>query len=344
MNPYRARIPLLLLTGFLGSGKTTLLRELLADPEMKDTAVVINELGAVGLDHHLVEGATESMLVLENGCICCSVRDDFIGVLNDLFWNRLHRKIPNFSRVVIETTGVASPGPIVQALLSDSFLAERYLLQSIVTTVDAVLGAQQLERHWESIQQAAAADMLLITKADLASPDLLAQLDKRLADLNPLAERAQIAHGRISPDRLFRGGADRSGREAPSAIEPPVANLHGAQVKAFTVRFKTVPERSAFLASLAEVLREHGDAILRVKGLVDFSGEPSVVQAVGNTLFPLQTLPAWPDGGQGSYLVFITAKLDPSSVYMAFERTAPGLVSLPISQLSLNRIRNSVDR
>jgi G3E family GTPase len=342
MKPFHAQIPLVLLTGFLGSGKTTLLRELLLHPQMEDTAVLINELGAVGLDHHLMRGATETTLVLENGCICCSVRDDLVATLQDLFWERLTRKIPRFGRVVIETTGIADPGPIVHALLADNFLAERFRIDAVITTVDAMLGQHQLDRHWEAVKQVAAADTLLITKVDLVEAKEVMQLEQRLAQLNPLAVRLHVAHGKVAPDLLFsatpsakphaasdngslplRAVAPRS-MLAPAKRAGSRPDLHDSRINSFTLQVNGTLEREQLTSALSEVLAQYGGQLLRAKGLIDVGEDnPVVVQAVGDTLFPLQTLPAWPDGNRVASLVFITNELAAQPVLDMLSRLLP---------------------
>ncbi len=350
MKPFIARTPLIVLTGFLGSGKTTLLRELLLHPRMDGTAVLINELGAVGLDHHLLWPGNDATLVLENGCICCSVRDDFISTLQDLFWKRLHRQIPRFKRVLIETTGVAVPAPVVNLLLSDALLAERYRLDTVITTVDAVLGQRHIDQHWETVRQIAAADTLVITKADLAAGHELTQLEHRLAALNPLAVRLRAVLGQVAPELLFdnRPDSERNRRISPAhrpflsaaqAATAPVregertlGGFHDARIKNVTLHLSGPLERARIVAALSAVLGQFGDQLLRVKGLVDVAGEarPVVVQAVGDRLFPLETLDAWPAGERASNLVFITAGLRPQAVRDTLETHFPGSVSTAV--------------
>ncbi len=350
MKPFLTRIPLILLTGFLGSGKTTLLRELLLHPQMEDTAVLINELGSVGLDHHLVWGSNDATLVLENGCICCSVRDDFVSTLQDLFWKRLHREIPRFKRVVIETTGVADPLPVVNLLLSDPLLAERYRLDTVITTVDALLAQSQLDQHWETVKQITAADTLLITKVDLADAEDVTQLEHRLALLNPLAMRLRAVRGQVTPELLFnaRSVSDRNRETSPAnwQFRPAVkgttaftrkgkhsrAALHDSRIQNFTLHVKGPVESVQIVAALSAVLAQFGSKLLRIKGLVDVVGEarPVVVQAVGDMLFPLETLDAWPPGKRASNLVFITIELGPQAVHDALEVHMPGRVNVAV--------------
>lgn len=195
-------IPVSLLTGFLGSGKTTLLNRLLADPRMARAAVIINEFGEIGLDHDLVESATETMVLMQSGCLCCTVRGDLAQTLADLKARR-DDGLADFERVMIETTGIADPGPIVQTLVMDPDLSEDFALDGVLTTVDCATGAATLNDHFEAVQQVAMADRLILTKADLALPSEVTAFEKRLATINPGAPRLRAEHGVIDPALLF---------------------------------------------------------------------------------------------------------------------------------------------
>src|SRR5882757_11350556 len=196
-------IPVTLLTGFLGSGKTTVLNHVLKQPDMAATAVVVNEFGEIGLDHLLVERSSENVILLNSGCLCCTVRGDIVDTLTNLFVDRVKGKVPYFTRVAIETTGLADPAPILHTLMTDPIVAARYLLDGVVTTVDAVNGAGTLDRQPEAVKQAAVADRLIITKTDLADTASVNSLRARLAALNPGAPQLYAAQGAIDASALF---------------------------------------------------------------------------------------------------------------------------------------------
>ncbi|HEY4318537.1 MAG TPA: GTP-binding protein [Herbaspirillum sp.] len=334
------KIPITLLTGFLGSGKTTLLRQMLTLPGWNDTAVLVNELGEVGLDHHLLGTASDAVMLMENGCICCSVRDDLIGVLEDLFWKRLHRQMPYFQRVVIETTGLADPGPIVHALLSHSLVAERYALDSVLCAVDALAGAAQLAAQPESLAQAAAADVLLVTKTDRqeADEDAVQALETALHGLNPLALLRRTVPGQLSPQLLDEIGTrgrlrmpeDMAAGETGNPASGPSALFryrHHDRVQTATLRFARPWQWEEFEIAMRATLAQHGDYVLRIKGWLDFIGAsgPTVVQAVCGTLFPPEKLAAWPDGRRDSFLVCIMSGLPPDAVGAAFRSHMDGM-------------------
>jgi G3E family GTPase len=201
------RIPVTVLTGFLGSGKTTLLNKLLRRPELADTAVIINEFGEIGLDHLLVEKSNEEgMVTLNSGCLCCTVRGDLVRTMSELFLKRSKGEVTPFKRMVVETTGLADPAPILHTLMTDPLLASRYRLDGVVTTVDGVNGASTLDNHEEAIKQAAVADRLLLTKVDIAEAPKLAELRHRLAHLNPGAQAMPISSGEIEPNKILNAG------------------------------------------------------------------------------------------------------------------------------------------
>lgn len=202
----KLRLPVSVLTGFLGSGKTTLLQRLLRHPDMSRVAVVINEFGEVGLDHLLVAKASENMVVMDGGCVCCSIRGDLVDTLKDLFLKRVRGDIPEFDRVVIETTGLADPAPVIHTLMTDPLLAARFRLDGVIATVDAAHGMSQLDQQPESVKQAAVADRIVLTKADVATSVATLALCKRLAEINPAAPIIPAAFGDVAPKALFDAG------------------------------------------------------------------------------------------------------------------------------------------
>ena len=322
--------PVTLLTGFLGSGKTTLLNRLLRHPSMQETAVLINEYGAVSIDHLLVREASENIMVMSNGCICCSVAGDMVQALRDLYFKRANNEIPDFKRVVIETTGLADPAPIMHTLIEMPLVAARYSFSGIVTTVDAVHGERQLNDHFESVKQAAVADRIVMTKTDTANPEQIAALGARLLALNPAADVVEAILGDIAPDRLFDTGVYQPSRKTPDvqnwlraaaylplSTQPllrtrAVASRHDARINSFVVTFREPVAWHALVDALEMLTSHRGENLLRIKGIVNVVGEPlpRVIHAVQHTIYPAATLSAWPDGERNTTLVFITRDLD----------------------------------
>lgn len=317
------RVPIHVLTGFLGSGKTTLLRHLLADPGLADTAVVINEFGEVGLDHLLVREVAEDVVLLSSGCLCCSVRDDLVSTLAEL--NGLMRagEIPAFARVVVETTGLADPAPIMQAILSETTLLPWFRLGQVITTVDAVNGEQTLARHREARQQLATADRLILTKTDLVGEFEGDALGDKLRAMNPSAgllvsRKAQLPAGEILKEADAQWRAPVAAQLGPilhsaaGAPALPHAQGHDDAIKTFTVALQQPVEWPAFVEWLELLLASRGDFILRVKGLLAVSDDarPVVIQGVQHVLYPIERLPAWPPAAAApGWIVFIASDL-----------------------------------
>jgi G3E family GTPase len=288
------KTPVVLLTGFLGSGKTTLLSRLLGHPDMGETAVIVNELGEAAIDHHLLRRVDERTVVLGNGCVCCTLRGDLADELRDLLSRRDRGEIPAFGRVVVETTGVADPAPILYTLLGDQVVKHHFELERVVTTVDAQHGL----RGEESVKQAAAADRLVVTKTDLADP---AAVERELCRLNPTAELVEAVLGDVSPGELF-GGAGRDPRD----LVFDDAHSHDGDVHAICLTFEEPLDWTAFGIWLTMLLQARGGDVLRVKGLLNVGAEgPLLINGVQHVVHPPDHLPAWPDDDRRSRIVFI---------------------------------------
>lgn len=316
-------IPVSVITGFLGSGKTTLLSGLLADPRMAKAAVIINEFGEVGLDHMLVTTPSEDVVLLSSGCLCCSLRGDLVETLTQLWNERARGEIPDFDRVLVETTGLADPAPVLLTVTADERLSQVFHVERVITTVDAVHGLGQLDSQPESVKQACVADVLLITKTDIAERAPVAALRERLQRLNPIAFIREVVLGEIDPDWLFNIAAPSVARIRDfSGLAEQVAGSHGhahdhdhhdhdahAGIRSFAmVREEpvTMSGLELWMGMLGEV---RGPSLLRIKGIVNVGGRPIVIQAVQHMFHPLSELPAWPDDDCRSRIVFITRDL-----------------------------------
>lgn len=314
------RLPVCVLTGFLGSGKTTLLTRLLSRPELGETAVIVNELGDVAIDHHLVRQVDERTVVLASGCVCCTLRGDLADELLDLLDRRERRELPPFERVVVETTGLADPAPIVATLAHDRVVRHHFELDRVITTVDGLCGLAALDREAESLRQAAVADRLVVTKTDLARPEDVAALEARLAALNPIAPVVEAPFGKCDPAMLL-GGAPVDPRDVETVDVP-----HG-DIRAFTVVLDEPLDWTAFGVWLTMLLQARGRDVLRVKGFLDVGGKgPLLVNGVQHVVHPPVHLDAWPDEDRRSRLVFIARGIEPHRVeesLLAFSRPRP---------------------
>jgi G3E family GTPase len=308
-----AKTPVALVTGFLGSGKTTLISRLLGHPGMGEAAVIVNELGEVAIDHHLVRRVDERTVVLRSGCVCCTLRGDLADELRDLLGRRERGEVPPFSRVVVETTGLADPAPIVYTLLSEPVVRHHYELETVVATIDAVHGLE----HDESFKQAAISDTLVVTKGDLADPGPLV---RRLGRLNPAAEIVEASFGDVEPERLLR----RSARD-PRDV-PPFEHGHEDGIHAVALFLEDQLDWTAFGIWLTMLLQARGQELLRVKGLLNVGGEgPLLVNGVQHAVHPPEHLPAWSDDDRRSRLVFIGSGFDEEELtrsLAAFNRAA----------------------
>ena len=321
MARYDALIPVNVITGFLGSGKTTVLARLLKSPRLRDTAVLINEFGEVGLDHHLIEHARESTLLLENGCICCSIRGDLKDSLRDLLSRSERGEIPPFRRVIIETSGLSDPVPIAYTIMAEPVLQHHFRLANIITCVDAVNGAGQLETYPESVKQAAIADRFVITKTDLCTPRTAASLQATLARINGAAGVYIAAEGELDPEQLLsdditspdakRAAIDRwlggQGEDEPPGHGPDDGHRHDSGIASFCLWFERPLDWTAFGIWMTMLLNRHGEDVLRIKGMLNVAGvaDPVLVNGVQHVVHPPTHLNGWPDADRRSRIVFI---------------------------------------
>ena len=352
-SPDDALIPVTLLTGFLGSGKTTVLNRLLKSPGNAATAVVINEFGEIGLDHLLVERTHENFVMLNSGCLCCTVRGDLIATLGDLVERRRLGDVPAFGRLVIETTGLADPAPILHTLIADPLVANRYKLDGVVTTVDAVNGEATLDRHREAVKQAAVSDRLLLTKTDLATGEIWQRLHRRLRLLNPGARILETINGDADPTALFGLGlynaatkttdvqawlraesyeeAEHDRRHSHSHAHdqhehhgdaghthaPPDVNRHDERIQAYCVVVDQPVKWTPFAAWLDLLATIRGEDLLRVKGIVNIADRPDrpvAIHGVQHLFHPPMLLDGWPSEDRRTRIVFITHDIPKSAI------------------------------
>lgn len=308
------------LTGFLGAGKTTLLNRLLADPGLSDTAVIINEFGSIGIDHLLVEKLDEDTVLLQSGCICCTIRTDLKQAILSLFEKRKAGRIAPFGRLIIETTGLADPAPIVATLTADLMLKYHFRMGNIVAVVDVPNGRHNIETHEESARQVAVADRIVVTKPDLAEPEALSDLARLLSSMNPAAPVEVIREGdagsRIVTEDVHDLAARPAGVRKWIAAEryhvhdhapPAEVNVHGS-IRAVSIASQTPISWPRFSTWLSLLVHRHGAKILRMKAILDVEGQatPAVVHGVQHLIHRPTHLEAWPPGMRGSVLVFIT--------------------------------------
>jgi G3E family GTPase len=322
-RPRGPRLPVIAVTGFLGAGKTTLIRSLLGTPEGVNTAVVVNEYGEVGIDHALLRSSSDVAVLLGNGCLCCNVRTDLQVTLRGLFADRARGAVPSFERVIIETSGLADPGPVLQTFATDRALGREFHLQALVTVIDAINGETNIERMPEARKQAALADRIVVTKSDLADNARTGRLLNRLAALSS-APVAIAANGAIAPSVLL------------DELPPPrrrfdlgedAAHTHG--LLSFSLIFEEPLSWPAFDQTIAVLTALRGPDVLRIKGLLaveEFRG-PVVVHIVQHVAHPPVELEDWPDDDRRSRLVFVTRGLPREPVVHLFSAVAAVVAS-----------------
>jgi G3E family GTPase len=327
-----ARIPVSVVTGFLGAGKTTLIRRFLASPEGEGTALIVNEFGAVGIDDALLRASSEQTVLLGNGCLCCVTRSDLQVALRTLFVDRERGAVPPFLRVVIETSGLADPGPILQTFATDRALGGEFHVDVVLAVVDAINGEATLETAAEARKQVILADRLIVSKTDLAEPQAVERLTGRLRALNPRASIDLAVDGALDPRRVIepaaRTASERGGFVAEAA--------HSDGVASFVIEQRDPIEWLAFARAMETLIALRGADLLRVKGLLDVAGcrGPVVVQYVQHLAHPPVELESWPDEDRTSRVVFITRSLPERQVRELFAA---------VRDLSAGRPRESGD-
>lgn len=325
-DSYASGVPVSLITGFLGSGKTTLLRNLLSQPGMANSALIINEFGEVGLDHLLVESSFDNILMLDNGCVCCSIRGDLVDTIGDLFAKQTTSEIPPFSRILIETTGLADPGPIVRDLTEAMSLRGRCALRRVVVTIDGVLGPVQLRDTPEVGAQIAQADLCLITKADIAGRNEVNLLLADLRSISPALDIRTVSHGNIDAAIVF---AEEEALNAPLRGPMPdhghqthdsTGHHHHSGVESWSLRLDRPLDWARLRDWMEMVYSLRAAHILRMKGVfwLAESDKPVVMHGVAGLVSAPTTLDHWPDGVRESRIVFITKGLNVAHLKMSF--------------------------
>ncbi len=327
------KIPVNIITGFLGSGKTTLLNHWVNSEDFKDTLVLINEFGDVGLDHELVESVDSSVVLLQSGCICCSLQGALVDSLATNFIKAQRGEIPKFKRVIIETTGLADPSGVIGTLNGDDFLLDHYYHDGTVTVLDGMFVRDQLKKQYEAVKQIALADIVIVSKTDLIESDELDAIYEITAKINPAAKVFPAVKGNISPKILFDIGPYKNADQAfdkkvtswlnfkspnlASSIRPATVNstigvskpkiIAHSDIDSFCMEFDKPIEALALLSGISTVQEQYGDSILRIKGIIDLKDQekPIVIHGVQGNLYPLSELHSWPNGERHSQLVFI---------------------------------------
>jgi G3E family GTPase len=324
--------PITLVTGFLGSGKTTLLRHLLAGPAARHTAVLVNEFGEVGLDHHLLQRLDEQTILLGGGCVCCMIRDDLVRALTDLLDRDQRGAIPRLKRLVIETTGLADPAPILFTVVTHPMLQHHFDVAGVVATVDAVNGQRHLDQHPESLKQVASADEVVVTKTDLAQPDTVQALIARLQAINPTARLTTAVFGQVEVRHRLDFRDRRASKAAPATVLGTAAaqSSHTGEIRSLALSFAQPLDWSAFSIWLSMLLHARGEDVLRVKGLLNVGAAgPVVLHGVQHIMHAPEHLACWPDTDQRSHLVFILRAIEPHHVVRSLQAFQHLLGAIP---------------
>ena len=319
------QIPVTVITGFLGSGKTTLLSSILKKKEMQKTAVIINEFGEIGLDHALIEHTDENIVELQSGCICCTIQGDLNKTLIDLFEKMMNGKVSSFNRILIETTGLANPVPIIHTLMSSIELIRIYSLDGVITVVDSVNGEKTLDLHEESLKQLALAEKIILSKTDIVDKDEIKSLVYRIKEINPVSQIIFSKFGNIPLEEIFGLGAYDPYKKSADVKKWLAAekykdkkhhhhhdvNRHNENIRAFSMMSENPVNMIAFSFFRDMITAALGANLLRMKGIVNIAGEerPAVIHGVQHIFHPVQWLETWPDNDRRTKLVFITQNI-----------------------------------
>jgi len=319
------QIPVTVITGFLGSGKTTLLSSILKKKEMQKTAVIINEFGEIGLDHALIEHTDENIVELQSGCICCTIQGDLNKTLIDLFDKMMNGKVSSFNRILIETTGLANPVPIIHTLMSSIELIRIYSLDGVITVVDSINGEKTLDLHEESLKQLALAEKIILSKTDIVDKNEIKSLVYRIKEINPVSQIIFSKFGNIPLEEIFGLGAYDPYKKSADVKNWLAAekykdkkhhhhhdvNRHNENIRAFSMMSENPVNMIAFSFFRDMITAALGANLLRMKGIVNIAGEerPAVIHGVQHIFHPVQWLETWPDNDRRTKLVFITQNI-----------------------------------
>ena len=334
------QIPVTVITGFLGSGKTTLLSSILKKKEMQKTAVIINEFGEIGLDHALIEHTDENIVELQSGCICCTIQGDLNKTLIDLFDKMMNGKVSSFNRVLIETTGLANPVPIIHTLMSSIELIRIYSLDGVITVVDSINGEKTLDLHEESLKQLALAEKIILSKTDIIDKDEIKSLIYRIKEINPVSQIVLSKFGNIPLEEIFGLGAYDPYKKSADVKKWLAAekykdkkhhhnhdvNRHNENIRAFSMMSENPVNMIAFSFFRDMITAALGANLLRMKGIINIAGEerPAVIHGVQHIFHPVQWLETWPDNDRRTKLVFITQNIKKEQIEDFF-RTLMGM-------------------